>query len=195
MNKIAILEGILFIVGDEGILKKRLNEILEIDDEELERTIKELSESYNDDSRGLQLEVYGDIIKIVTKKEHKDYYTKLLEVEDEGLLSQAALETLAIIAYNEPITRVDVDEIRGISSAHVVRKLLSRNLIEERGKSDAPGRPNLYGVTDSFLDYFGIKTVEELPKIENIQIDMEEKDLFESKYKDDIQMDINSEKN
>ena len=150
----------------------------------LDDLINSLKSIYEDENRGLKLEIYGQGIKMVTKKEHKDYYTKLLEVEDESLLSQAALETLAIIAYNQPITRSDVDEIRGLNSSHIIRKLVSRNLIQELGKSDAPGRPNLYGVTDSFLDYFGINSVDELPEIENIEVDESEEDLFESKYKE-----------
>lgn len=186
MNKVAVLEGILFVVGDEGITKKRLFEVLEIDEKEFLELINSLKKIYDDENRGLQIEIYGEIIKLVTKKEHREYYTKLLEVEDETLLSQAALETLAIIAYNEPITRVEIDEIRGISSAHIVRKLMSRNLIKELGKADTAGRPNLYGVTDSFLDYFGIENVDQLPKIDNVEIDNIEKDLFESKYKEKI---------
>ena len=120
---------------------------------------------------------------MTTKKEHKPYYEKLVTVQDSPNLSQAALETLAIIAYNEPITRVEVDEIRGVGSAYLVRKLLMKNLIEERGKSDLPGRPMLYGTTKEFLDFFGLKNKESLPllntDVETIEV---ETDLFDSKY-------------
>ena len=118
-----------------------------------------------------------------TKKEHKKYYEKLVSVQDSPNLSQSALETLAIIAYNEPITRVEIDEIRGVGSAYLVRKLLLKNLIEERGKSDLPGRPMLYGTTKEFLDFFGLKNKESLPllntDVETIEV---ETDLFDSKY-------------
>lgn len=98
-------------------------------------------------------------------------------------MSQAALETLAIIAYNEPITRVEVDEIRGVGSAHLVRKLLMKNLIEERGKSDLPGRPMMYGTTKEFLDFFGLKRKEDLPTLDSqIEVIDLEPELFDSKY-------------
>ena len=96
------------------------------------------------------------------------------------------METLAIIAYNQPITRIDVDEIRGISSSHMIRKLVSRDLIKEIGRSEGAGRPILYGVTDEFLDYFGLASIDDLPKIEKIDNnDSEETDLFQSKYNEE----------
>ena len=105
----------------------------------------------------------------------------MVDEEASETLSNSALETLAIIAYNEPITRVTIDEIRGVSSAHIVRKLVFKNLIKEVGKSELPGRPILYGVTDQFLDYFGLSSTKELPKIE-IEENFEEKELYDSKY-------------
>ena len=126
------------------------------------------------------------ILELTTKSIHKEYYQKLLEEEETGVLSQAALETLAIIAYNQPITRIDVDEIRGISSSHMIRKLVSRDLIKEIGRSEGAGRPILYGVTDEFLDYFGLASIDDLPKIEKIDNnDSEETDLFQSKYNEE----------
>jgi len=120
-----------------------------------------------------------------TKQEHKEYYKKLVTIEENSKLSDAALETLAIIAYNEPITRVQIDEIRGVSSVHHVRKLLLKNLIREVGKSDLPGRPLLYGVTKEFLDYFGLSTIDDLPKVTmSSNNEVEQVDLFESKYKE-----------
>ena len=109
----------------------------------------------------------------------------MVKIEESSTLSGAALETLAIIAYNQPITRVEVDEIRGVSSVHHVRKLLLKNLIREMGKSDLPGRPMSYGVTDEFLDYFGLSSIEDLPKIKIEDIsENEQVDLFGSKYKE-----------
>ncbi len=182
--KVAVLEGLLFIVGDEGLDINKIEEILEVSYDELKVLIKELCETYSNSNRGLQLLVLGNKLKLATKKEHKEYYEKLI-MEDDSILSQAALETLAIIAYNEPITRVKVDEIRGIASSHMVRKLLSRNLIKEVGRSDLPGRPILYGVTDEFLDYFGLSSTEELPKLEEVQITEEEQDLYTTRYNDE----------
>lgn len=179
--KAAALEGLLFIVGEDGLDVKKIEEILEISYEELKDLIKELCDIYSDPKRGLQLLVLGNKLKLTTKKEHKEYYERLI-VEDDSILSQAALETLAIIAYNEPITRVRIDEVRGISSSHMVRKLISKNLIKEVGRSDLPGRPILYGVTDEFLDYFGLSSTKELPKLEEVTISEEETDLYTTKY-------------
>ena len=181
MNLIPVLEGILFLVGDEGISKDKLKEVLDIDDKNLNKLIEELDKSY-DENRGIKLEYLGEKYKLTTKKEHKEYYEKLTESEDSKTLTPAALETLVIIAYNQPITRVQIDEIRGVFSGNIIRRLVLKNLIKEIGKSDAPGRPNLYGTTDEFLDYFGLKSIDDLPKIEEEIIEEDEKNLFESKY-------------
>ncbi len=186
MNRKALLEGLLFAVGEEGLSIERIEEIMDISYEELKKVIASLKESYDSDDRGIKLDVLGNRLKLTTKSIHKEYYQKLLEEEETGVLSQAALETLAIIAYNQPITRIDVDEIRGISSSHMIRKLVSRDLIKEVGRSEGAGRPILYGVTDEFLDYFGLASIDDLPKIEEIDNnDSEETDLFESKYNDE----------
>lgn len=184
MNLVAILEGMLFIVGEEGLTSDRIKEILEISDQQLESILIELQDMYKSESRGIRLDVLGNRLKLTTKKEHKKYYEKLTEVEMSHILSQSALETLAIIAYNQPITRIEVDKIRGISSAHMIRKLSAQSLIHEAGRSDSPGRPILYEVTQEFLDYFGLSDINDLPVLEEIEVENEEKDLFESKYKE-----------
>lgn len=180
----AVLEGLLFVVGDEGISKEKLLNILSISEEELQKLLDEYANDLSEEDRGLKLEKFNDNYKLVTKKEHADYYKMLVDAEISDTLSPAALETLAIIAYNEPITRVMVDEIRGVSSAYVMRKLILKNLIKEVGKSELPGRPILYGVTDQFLDYFGLKSLDELPKIETEE-QTETTELFTSKYKEE----------
>lgn len=182
MNKQAVLEGLLFAVGEEGLSIEKIEEIMEISYDDLKDVISLLKQSYDSDERGIKLDVLGNRLKLTTKSIHKEYYQKLLEDEDSGILSQAALETLAIIAYNQPITRIDVDEIRGVASAHMIKKLVSRDLIKEVGRSETAGRPILYGVTDEFLDYFGLASINELPKIDEIKVNNEEKDLFNSKY-------------
>ena len=184
MNLKAVMEGLLFVSGSEGITIEELSKILEIDEKQVHTYLQKLKQEYQNEERGITLEKYGDHFKLTTKKEHKPYYEKLVTVQDSPNLSQAALETLAIIAYNEPITRVEVDEIRGVGSAHLVRKLLMKNLIEERGKSDLPGRPMLYGTTKDFLDFFGLKDKSALPIIDTEEIETieVETDLFDSKY-------------
>ncbi len=185
MNLKAVLEGMLFVVGDEGISKDKLMLIMEISEENLQRILDEYKDDLMQEDRGLILKEYNDNYKLTTKKEHAKYYQNLMNEEISDSLSPAALETLAIIAYNEPVTRLMVDEIRGVSSVYVMRRLLLKNLIKEVGRSELPGRPILYEVTDQFLDYFGLKSVKDLPKI-----DEEEKvgtqDLFSSKYSEEV---------
>ena len=182
----AIVEGLLFLSGEDGLTLEDISKVIEKDIEEVKSIIKELYNDYNNDSRGLQIEFLGNHFKLTTKKEHKEYYKKLVIDEENSMSSQSALETLAIIAYNAPLTRIDIDNIRGVNSSYVVRKLLLKGLIEEIGRSDAPGRPRLYNITPRFLDYFGLGSIEELPKLEERQeIPDDEKYLFESKYKED----------
>ena len=190
MNLKAVLEGLLFVVGDDGLDLEYISKILEISKEETKELIKELQNDYQSDSRGIRIDFLGDKLKLTTKKEHNMYYQKLLTTEDNTTLSQAALETLAIIAYNQPITRVKVDELRGISNNHIIRKLVAKGLIKESGRSNMPGRPILYETTSEFLDYFGLSSIDELPDMRDF-LEEEEKDkedevdLYQSKYKEE----------
>ena len=190
MNQKAVIEGILFVSGSEGITLEELARVLEKNEEQVETLLQELKNDYQSEERGIQLEKYGDLYKLTTKKEHKSFYEKLVFVQDNPNLSQAALETLAIIAYNEPITRMQVDKIRGVSSSQMIRKLVAKGLIKESGRSDLPGRPILYETTNEFLDYFGLSNIDELPDMEKYidevkeEKEEEETDLYTSKYKE-----------
>ena len=177
----AAIEGLLFVKGSDGLTISEICNVLEANPEEVKNAIKELYQDYQSEERGIQLELLGQHFKLTTKKE---YYKKITQEEENSNLSQSALETLAIIAYNEPITRMEIDEIRGINSSYVLRKLMIKNLIQEVGKSDLPGRPRQYGVTNAFLDYFGLGGIDELPKIEIEHQEEEENNLFESKYQE-----------
>ena len=187
MNKEAILEGLLFVVGDEGITLDNIVEIMAITKKEAQELLKNLREEYNKDNRGIRISFIGDAFKLTTKQEHKEYYQKLITTRGTNTLSQAALETLAIIAYNQPITRAEVDELRGLASINMIRKLMAKDLVKISGKSNLPGKPNLYRTTSEFLDYFGLATIDDLPDIQ--QFITEEKvdkdsDLYTSTYKD-----------
>ena len=183
-----ILEGLLFVSGDEGLSLKDVMTILDLDEKEAKQLVYKLKMNCENENRGLRLSYLGNTFKFTTKQEHKDYYEKMLESPTSHVLSQAALEVLAIIAYNEPITRQQVDEMRGVDSIYVIRKLLAKGLIKEAGKSDTPGHPIIYKTTDDFLDYFGLSTKEELPKLEEVIPDENgEKDLFKSNYKERIE--------
>lgn len=186
MNLKGVLEGILFVVGDEGITLTKICEILNISMEEAKNLLKELKTSYENEERGIRISYLGDAFKLTTKKEHKEYYEKLVENPDNNLLSPSALEVLAIVAYNQPITRVEIDEMRGIASSHMIRRLVAKGLLKEAGKSTMPGRPNLYKTTSDFLDYFGLATLSDLPEIDMTKKEPEEeKELFTSIYKEE----------
>lgn len=178
----AVVEGLLFLAGDEGISFQKLVETLEIEEIKLNKILCDLENKYKSETSGITIEMLGSKIKLTTKKEHNMYYEKFFSFDEDGTLSPSALEVLAIIAYNDPITRGEVDEIRGVSSSYIIRKLLGKNLVESKGKSELPGRPNLYGVTERFLDYFGLANTDELPEIETKEVENIEKDLYNSKY-------------
>ena len=183
MNKLAILEGLLFVVGDDGLTLKQICEIMELSLEDGRNLILDLKNTYDDENRGIRINILGDRFKLSTKKEHREYYKKLVETPENNTLSQAALETLAIVAYNEPLTRIEVDEIRGVNSREMLRKLVAKGLVKEEGRSDLPGRPILYATTNEFLDYFGLSSKDQLPKFEKIiEEEVDDTDLYHSKY-------------
>lgn len=186
MNLEAVLEGLLFVVGEEGLTLTQIKDILELTDEEAKNLIHSLKEKYEEENRGIRINFLGNTFKLTTKKEHRDYFKKLIENPETNVLSQAALETLAIIAYNQPMTRAQVDEIRGVSSSQMIRKLVAKGLIKEVGRSDLPGRPILYQTTSEFLDYFGLASKDELPKFDTIVEEITDSiDLYDSKYKEE----------
>lgn len=191
MNKQGILEGLLFVVGDDGLTLKQISELLDEDIDTCKEILLSLKQSYEAENRGIRISYLGDAFKLTTKKEHNDYYQKLIVNPNTNTLSQAALETLAIIAYNQPITRIEIDELRGVNNTWLLRKLVAKGLIKEVGKSTMPGRPNLYGTTSDFLDYFGLSTIKDLPKIEPKKEEKVTGDLFNSIYKEEVKDENN----
>jgi segregation and condensation protein B len=186
VNLKAVLEGMLFIVGDEGTTLKEMANVLSISEDEVKELLLELKKDYESDGRGLRISYLGNAFKLTTKEEHKEYYEKLVIDTRTTNLSNAALEVLAVIAYNEPITRLKIDEIRGVNSSQIIRRLLARNFIKVCGKDSVIGKPNLYKTTDEFLDYFGLSSKEDLPElIKNEVIENESEDLYDSTYKED----------
>lgn len=190
MKNKAVLEGLLFVVGEDGLTLDQIEEVLGLKEEKVKELVNELKHSYENEDRGLRIDFLGNRLKLTTKFEHRQYYQKLLENPETNTLSQAALETLAIIAYNEPITRMQIDKLRGVGSSQMIRKLVAKGLVKESGRSDLPGRPILYETTNDFLDYFGLSNIKELPDMEKYieaseaEIE-EEKDLYTSKYKEE----------
>ena len=167
-NNKMLLEGLLFLVGEEGLTEKQISKALQLNAEETEKTITELQEDFEHGNRALSLVCFGGQFKLVTKDEVYEIAKPFFEEEKTGALSQSALETLAIIAYKQPVTRVEIEEIRGVSCEVMLKKLLARELIEEKGRLDSVGRPIIYQVTKRFMDLFKLQSLDELPKFEDI---------------------------
>jgi len=162
--------ALLFVAGDQGIKEKDLADLLEMDRAALRQSVEQLKiKLMSDEESGIMLSQYNSTYKLITKSEYSELLTKYFKTGLGTKLSQAALEVLSIVAYRQPITRIEVDEIRGVQSSGSINTFLARKLIKENGKKDVIGHPNLYVVTDEFFDYFGIKNIEELPKIEKFE--------------------------
>jgi len=163
----ARLEALLF-VAPGPVTITQLADALQVSPRKVENGLDELNNYYVDQGarRGLRLQRHLGTIQLTTAPETSDLIESFLELEIKSRLSQAALEVLAIIAYRRPVTRPQIDSIRGVNSDSALKSLLSKGLIQEVGRSSAPGRPILYSVTSEFLQYFGLNSLEELPPLE-----------------------------
>ncbi|MEI1232595.1 MULTISPECIES: SMC-Scp complex subunit ScpB [Enterococcus] len=181
MTKLSELEAILFIVGEEGTTIEELSALLTYTREETTALVAELAASYEaNDNTALHLFETEKQLVLTTKKELAPIVKRYVQ-GTSNTLSQAAVETLAIIAYKQPITRSEVELIRGVQVSGAIQRLTAHQLIEEKGRVDGPGRPILYGTTSHFLDYFGLRSLNELPDIQDIERSLEEDaplDLF-----------------
>ncbi|MEI6290492.1 MAG: SMC-Scp complex subunit ScpB [Chloroflexota bacterium] len=163
MNMAAILEGLLFVAA-EPVAPAQLASTLEVTVSRIEKGLEELEESLK--SSGLRLQRHAGRVQLTTAPEMADYIEKYLGLEATSRLSRAALETLAIIAYQQPVTRPAVDSVRGVNSDGVIKSLLSKGLLQEVGRSEGPGRPILFGTTPEFLQHFGLNSLSELPPLD-----------------------------
>ena len=166
----SIIEAILFAAG-RPVNKKELVLNLEISEEDIENIIASMQEEYKEENRGIEIIRLEDSYQLVTKKELYDFIYPVLDKRNQPNLSNAALETLAIIAYNPKITRAEIESIRGVSADACVYKLLEYGLIEEAGKIDLPGKPMSYKTTQDFLRKFGYSSLEELPELPRYKMD------------------------
>ena len=181
VNWTGILESLLFAAGDEGLTLQQIMKVMDVEEWEALQIIDDLKREYEEsENRGIILIQLAGTYQLATKKEHAIYLKRLVETPAQSTLSQAALETLTIIAYKQPITRLEIEEIRGVKADHVLQTLVAKGLVQEVGRADGPGRPILYGTTKEFLDYFGLKGLEELPPLpdEKNAYEQEEADLF-----------------
>ena len=177
----AIVEGLLYIVGDDGVKVEQLSQAIEKSIEDTQVILENIQRKYASQIYGIELVAYGKNYKFISKKDVYPYAQELFHTAKPNTLSQSALETLAIIAYKQPITRVEIEELRGVGADMMLRKLQARNLIREAGRSEAPGRPILYEVTEEFMDSFKLYTLNELPDLPEYSTDeeVEERDLFD----------------
>lgn len=164
-RQLAVLEGLLFVTGDEGLTAAQAADTLGVSEKQAEELFAQLQKAWQSDDRGLEVVRYGDIYRFLTKAFVHSYAARLFSKDVKTQLSQAALETLAIIAYKQPVTRVEIEEIRGVSADAMLRKLIARGLVKEDGRSEAPGRPILYSVTNEFMDAFQLLSLDELPDL------------------------------
>ena len=176
----AIVEGLLYIVGEDGAKVEQIALAIEKNVEDTKVILENIQRKYASELYGIELVGYGSVYKFISKKNVYPYAQQLFGVSKPNTLSQSALETLAIIAYKQPVTRIEIEELRGVGAEMMLRKLQARNLIREAGRSEAPGRPILYEVTEEFMDSFKLYTLNELPDLpEYTNKEDEDKNLFE----------------
>jgi len=159
----AVIEGLLFVAGSEGLEPKQLAAILDLAPDDALDLLYDLQSDFAREGRGLVIAEVAGAFQLTTRPEHVPFFEKLAVQPQSATLSQAALETLAIIAYKQPITRVGIEEIRGVKSERALHNLIAKQLIKEVGRAEGPGRPILYGTTKEFLEYFGLRGLDELP--------------------------------
>jgi segregation and condensation protein B len=190
VNWSSIIESLLFAAGDEGLSLKQLAEVLEVDELMAGQLLEDLRREYGQDkNRGIVVVELAGTYQLATKKENAAYLKKLVDSPNTSTLSQAALETLAIVAYRQPITRAEIEEVRGVKTERPLATLVSKALIKEVGRAEGTGRAILYGTTKEFLDYFGLKNLEELPKLPDKveeEFVQEEADLFFEKFQETL---------
>ena len=169
-NYHAIIEAILFTMG-ESVELSRIAEAIELDKRKTKKILEEMMEHYNDSSIGIQIMELDGAYQMCTKPEMYEYLIRIAKQPKRRVLTDVLLETLSIVAYKQPVTRAEIEKIRGVSSDHAVSKLVEYNLICELGRLDAPGRPLLFGTTEEFLRSFGVNSLDNLPVLNPVQLE------------------------
>ena len=181
----AAVEAILFAMGDSVELEK-IAAAMELDKETTRKLIAEMMDRYQTEDRGIQIIEFEGAYQLCTKSEMYEYLIKIAKQPRKIALTDVVMETLSIIAYKQPITKLEIEKIRGVKCDHAVNKLVEYNLVKELGRLDAPGRPLLFGTTEEFLRHFGIHSLEDLPAMNPIQIED-----FKAEAEEEIQMKLN----
>ncbi|GBE00371.1 hypothetical protein BMS3Abin07_02422 [bacterium BMS3Abin07] len=170
LNKKALIEALLFVSG-EPVGIKDINRVTELSEDEISPALHELVEEYRERNGGCLIVEVAEGFRFVSNPEYASWIRKLKKSTTSSRLSMAALESLSIIAYKQPITRVEIEQLRGVNSDGVVKSLLEKRFIKILGKKEVPGKPLLYGTTREFLQYFGLKDLSELPTLRELQRD------------------------
>ena len=181
----AVIEAVLFSMG-ESVSLKRLAQLIEASESVTKELIEEMCKKMEKDDRGVTITQVGEGYQMCTKSDMYEYLIDLTQNSRKSTLSDTALETLSIIAYKQPVTRLDVEKIRGVDCSHSINKLLEYDLIRELGRLDAPGRPILFGTTDQFLRSFGVKSLDQLPEMSQVQ-----KEEFREQAEAEVSLSLN----
>ena len=181
----SIIEAILFTMGD-SVEVSRIAKAIEEDTDKTKKIIRNMMARYEEEDRGIRIIELDNAFQMCTKKEHYEYLIRIAKQPKHYHLTDVVLETLSIIAYKQPVTRLEIEKIRGVKSDHAVNKLVEYNLVKEVGRMDAPGRPILFGTTEEFLRRFGVQSVDELPGIAP-----EKMEDFKAEAEEEMQLKIN----
>ena len=186
INKLeGIIEAILFTMGDSVELKK-IAAAIEHDENTTRKIIHQMMDKYQSEDRGVRIVELEQSFQMCTKTEYYEYLIRIAKQPKKYALTEVQLETLSIIAYKQPVTKLEIEKIRGVKSDHAVNKLVEYNLICEKGRLDAPGRPLLFGTTEEFLRRFGVQSVDELPGLNSEQMES-----FKTEAEEEIQLKLN----
>ncbi len=166
----SIIESILFTMGNSIEIEK-IAAAIELDKKKTKELLDELAQEYEAENRGMRIIELEDAYQMCTNQNSYEYLIKIAKQPKKHVLTEVLLETLSIIAYKQPVTKAEIEKIRGVSCEHAVSKLVEYNLVAELGRLDAPGRPMLFGTTEDFLRSFGIHSIEELPEMSPVQIE------------------------
>ncbi len=180
----AVIEAVLFTMG-ESVEISKLADVIEEDGKTTRAILAGMAERYEQENRGITLMQFDNAVQLCTKADMYEYLIKIAKAPRKMVLTDTVLETLSIIAYKQPITRIEIERVRGVSCDHAVNKLLEYDLITELGRLDAPGRPLLFGTTEQFLRCFGVKSLEELPELNPMQIEE-----FKQQAEEEVQLQL-----
>lgn len=180
------IESLLFVIGEDGLTLDQIAQLTEAPSVDVQQALMEMKQQFDEDeARGITVKELAGTYQLISKADNASVIEKMVENPPAQSLSQAALEVLAIVAYKQPITRIEIEDLRGVKCERALHTLAQKILVQEVGRVDGTGRAILYGTTNEFLNYFGLNRIEDLPVLEGEEVDVEEEqDLFMSKFQE-----------